>query len=54
VFNRFDKSYEEAARDLGASPWQTLIHVTVPIILPSLIGVGLSASPCPTTSSRAA
>jgi len=41
VFNRFDKSYEEAARDLGASPWQTFRHVVVPIILPSLIGVGL-------------
>jgi len=27
VFNRFDKSYEEAARDLGATPWQTLRHV---------------------------
>src|SRR5262245_26900891 len=23
VFNRFDPSYEEAARDLGATPWQT-------------------------------
>ena len=23
VFNRFDPSYEEAARDLGAGPWQT-------------------------------
>jgi putative spermidine/putrescine transport system permease protein len=41
VFNRFDKSYEEAARDLGASPWQTFRHVVVPIILPSLVGVGL-------------
>jgi putative spermidine/putrescine transport system permease protein len=41
VFNRFDKSYEEAARDLGASPWQTFRHVVLPIILPSLIGVGL-------------
>jgi len=29
VFNRFDKSYEEAARDLGASPWQTLIGVAL-------------------------
>ncbi|MFK7854831.1 MAG: ABC transporter permease [Granulosicoccus sp.] len=41
VFNRFDASYEEAARDLGASNWQTLRHVVIPIILPSLIGVGL-------------
>ena len=41
VFNRFDKSYEEAARDLGASSWQALRHVVLPIILPSLIGVGL-------------
>jgi putative spermidine/putrescine transport system permease protein len=41
VFNRFDKSYEEAARDLGASNWQTLRHVVIPIIGPSLVGVGL-------------
>ncbi|MBT6275509.1 MAG: ABC transporter permease [Chromatiales bacterium] len=41
VFNRFDKSYEEAARDLGASPWQVLRHVVLPIIAPSLVGVGL-------------
>jgi len=41
VFNRFDKSYEEAARDLGASPWQTLRFVVLPIIGPSLIGVAL-------------
>jgi putative spermidine/putrescine transport system permease protein len=41
VFNRFDKSYEEAARDLGASPWQTVRHVVLPIIAPSLIGVAL-------------
>ena len=32
VFNRFNKSYEEAARDLGASPWQTFRHVVLPII----------------------
>lgn len=41
VFNRFDRSFEEAARDLGASPWQTFRHVVLPLILPSLIGVGL-------------
>jgi putative spermidine/putrescine transport system permease protein len=41
VFNRFDPSYEEAARDLGASHWQVLRHVVLPIIGPSLVGVGL-------------
>jgi putative spermidine/putrescine transport system permease protein len=41
IFNRFDNRYEEAARDLGATPWQTLRHVILPIILPSVIGVGL-------------
>ena len=41
VFNRFDRSYEEAARDLGASPWQVVRHVVLPIIAPSLIGVAL-------------
>ena len=41
VFNRFDRSYEEAARDLGASPWQVIRHVVLPIIAPSLIGVAL-------------
>ena len=41
VFNRFDRRYEEAARDLGATSWQTVRHVVLPIMLPSLIGVGL-------------
>ncbi|MEE4188002.1 MAG: ABC transporter permease subunit, partial [Roseobacter sp.] len=41
VFNRFDRSFEEAARDLGATPWQTIRHVVLPIIAPSLIGVAL-------------
>lgn len=41
VFNRFDKSYEEAARDLGATPWQSFAHVVLPIIAPSLLGVAL-------------
>ncbi len=41
VFNRFNPAYEEAARDQGATAWQTLRHVVVPIIAPSLIGVAL-------------
>jgi putative spermidine/putrescine transport system permease protein len=41
VFNRFNPAYEEAARDQGASGWQTVRHVVVPIILPSLVGVAL-------------
>jgi putative spermidine/putrescine transport system permease protein len=41
VFNRFSPAYEEAARDLGASSWQTFYHVVLPMIAPSLIGVGL-------------
>ena len=41
VFNRFDKSYEEAARDQGATAWQTVRYVVLPIIAPSLLGVAL-------------
>ena len=41
VFSRFNPSYEEAARDLGATSWQTLRHVVVPIIAPSILGVAL-------------
>lgn len=41
VFNRFDPAYEEAARDAGASGWQTIIHVILPIVLPPLVGVAL-------------
>ena len=41
VFNRFNPAYEEAARDLGATPWQTFRHVVLPIIAPSVVGVAL-------------
>jgi putative spermidine/putrescine transport system permease protein len=41
VFNRFDRSWEEAARDLGASPWKSFWHVVLPIIAPSVIGIAL-------------
>jgi putative spermidine/putrescine transport system permease protein len=43
VVNRFDRSYEEAASDLGASASQRLRHVTLPILLPGIIGVGMGA-----------
>nr|WP_316640565.1 ABC transporter permease [uncultured Roseateles sp.] len=41
VFNRFNPAYEEAARDLGATPWQGFRHVVLPLIAPSVIGIGM-------------
>jgi putative spermidine/putrescine transport system permease protein len=41
IFNRFDRRFEEAARDLGATPWQSFAHVVLPLIAPSVIGIGL-------------
>ncbi|HEY0200398.1 MAG TPA: ABC transporter permease subunit, partial [Burkholderiaceae bacterium] len=41
VFNRFNPAYEEAARDLGASPWQTFRFVVLPLIGPSVVGIGM-------------
>jgi len=41
VFNRFNPAYEEAARDLGATPRQSLVHVVLPLIGPSLVGIGM-------------
>jgi spermidine/putrescine transport system permease protein len=39
----FDPRLEEAAQDLGATPWQTFWRVTFPIILPGIIGGALLA-----------
>jgi putative spermidine/putrescine transport system permease protein len=41
VFNRFNPAYEEAARDLGATPWQSFVHVVLPLIAPSVVGIGM-------------
>ena len=41
VLNRFDRSWEEAARDLGATPWQGFRLVVLPILLPSIVGIAL-------------
>jgi len=41
VFNRFNPAYEEAARDQGATPWQSFWHVVLPLIAPSVIGIGM-------------
>lgn len=41
VLGRFNRSYEEAATDLGATPWQRTREVTLPILLPGMIGVAL-------------
>jgi spermidine/putrescine transport system permease protein len=39
----FDTSVEEAALDLGATPMQTFLYVTLPIIMPGVIGGALLA-----------
>ena len=41
VFNRFDSSLEEAARDMGASEWTVFKEITLPLILPGVVAAGL-------------
>jgi putative spermidine/putrescine transport system permease protein len=43
VVNRFNRAWEEAAADLGASAWQRLRFVTLPILLPGILGVAMGA-----------
>ena len=39
VMGRFDRSYEEAATDLGATARQRFQYVILPLILPGVIGI---------------
>jgi putative spermidine/putrescine transport system permease protein len=41
IFNRFNPSYEEAARDLGANDFKTFWEIVFPLIFASLLGVGI-------------
>lgn len=41
VVSRFDSAWEEAARDLGASVFQTTRLVVIPILLPGLVAIAL-------------
>jgi len=41
VMARFNNAWEEAARDLGATPWQTIYLVIIPVLAPGLVAVGL-------------
>ncbi len=39
----FDRSLEEASKDLGASEWQTLRHVMIPFMKPGIVAGALLA-----------
>ncbi|HZM03063.1 MAG TPA: ABC transporter permease [Candidatus Saccharimonadales bacterium] len=38
-----DPALEEAARDLGAGEWQTLRHITLPLMFPGILAAGMLA-----------
>ena len=39
----FDRSLEEAAQDLGATPWETFRLITLPLIMPGVLSAALLA-----------
>ncbi len=39
----FDPSLEEAARDMGASTWEVIREITLPLLMPGVISAGLFA-----------
>ena len=39
----FDRALEEAAQDLGATPWETFRLVTLPLIMPGVLSAALLA-----------
>jgi putative spermidine/putrescine transport system permease protein len=41
VLSRLSPAYEEAARDLGATPWRATSQVVLPIVFPGIIAVAL-------------
>lgn len=41
VMSRFNNQWDEAARDLGATPMQTIRLVVLPILMPGIIAVAL-------------
>jgi spermidine/putrescine transport system permease protein len=43
LLERLSRSIEEAARDLGAGPWDTFRRVTLPLLMPALVSSFLIA-----------
>jgi putative spermidine/putrescine transport system permease protein len=41
ILGRLSPAYEEAAYDLGATRWQSVRHVVIPIVFPGMIAVAL-------------
>ena len=52
VLNKMDKSYAEAAQDLGATPWQVFWKVIVPLSMPGVTS-GIMMAFMPTVSTFA-